>query len=119
MDACGRIAAASGLRNWRPRQDSNLRTRLRRPALYPTELRGPSYILDRRLTPSKTRPSACLPPGRLTASGSSAILQLSLPTGRQAPRMATVEGGIRGKLQRLEALCQEMLAHRRLIIASN
>ncbi len=33
--------------------------------------------------------------------------------------MATVEGGVRGKLQRLEALCQEMLAHRRLIIASN
>ena len=33
--------------------------------------------------------------------------------------MITVEGGIRGKLQRLEALCQQMLARRRLIIASN
>src|SRR3989304_5228330 len=33
--------------------------------------------------------------------------------------MMTVEGGIRGKLQRLEALCQQMLARRRLIIASN
>ncbi len=33
--------------------------------------------------------------------------------------MASVEGGVRGKLQRLEALCQEMLARRRLIIASN
>ena len=30
---------------WYPRQDSNLRFRLRRPALYPTELRGPDIIL--------------------------------------------------------------------------
>ena len=32
---------------------------------------------------------------------------------------SNVEGGVRGKLQRLEALSQEMLARRRLIIASN
>jgi len=33
--------------------------------------------------------------------------------------MATVQGGLQGKLQRLQALCQEMLSHGRLIIASN
>ncbi len=33
--------------------------------------------------------------------------------------MLDVEGGVRAKLQRLQALCQEMLARRRLIIASN
>ena len=36
-----------------------------------------------------------------------------------SPIMSSVEGGLQGKLQRLEALCQQMLAHRRLIIASN
>ena len=30
---------------WRPRQDSNLCTRLRRPALYPTELRGRTVFI--------------------------------------------------------------------------
>ncbi len=33
--------------------------------------------------------------------------------------MTSSEGGLRAKLQRLEAICQEMLARRRLIIASN
>src|SRR3972149_2617403 len=33
--------------------------------------------------------------------------------------MPEVESTYRGKLQRLEALCQQMLAERRLIIASN
>ena len=33
--------------------------------------------------------------------------------------MVTFEGGVLGKLRRLEALCQQMLARRRLIIASN
>ena len=32
---------------WRPRQDSNLRTRLRRPVLYPLSYEGKSHPLDR------------------------------------------------------------------------
>ena len=38
-----------------PRRDSNPRTRLRRPALYPTELRGHDLILDRGADPDKGR----------------------------------------------------------------
>src|SRR3990172_6912928 len=46
-------APRSGDRSWYPRQDSNLRFRLRRPALYPTELRGPAPILAAVTTPHK------------------------------------------------------------------
>src|SRR3972149_4806193 len=49
----------------------------------------------------------------LTGHAPSAILQGGTPA------MPELEGPHRGKLQRLEDLCQQMLAERRLIIASN
>src|SRR4029077_21164256 len=70
----GPIGPGTTLARWYARRDSNPRTRLRRPALYPTELRAHNIlIIGHQTRDFKARPLLCstshLPQDPMTLSG--------------------------------------------------